>query len=75
MEKLVYLKTKLNKDNIIDLKNIVNVKKLNLNNSDVEFYNIDDNTNNNENNNKNKNPLSDSEKKLNILKSYLYIQR
>ncbi len=41
MEKLVYLKTKLNKE-------IVKVKKLNLNNSDDEFYDIDDNTNNND---------------------------
>ena len=71
LEKLVYLKTKLNKNNIIDLENIVNVKKLKLNNSDDEFYDIDDNTNNNDNNkNKDKNSLSDSEKKINILKSY-----
>ena len=71
LEKLVYLKTKLNKDNIIDLENIVNVKKLNLNNSDDEFYDIYDNTNNNDNNNnKDKNPLSDTEKKINNLKPY-----
>ena len=37
LEKLVYLKTKLNKNNIIDLENIVNVKKLKLNNSDDGF--------------------------------------
>ena len=72
LEKLVYLKTKLNKDNIIDLENIVNVKKLNLNNSDDEFYDIYDNTNNDDNNNNNndKNPLSDSEKKIKNLKPF-----
>ena len=37
LSKLIYLKTKLTKDNTIDIQNIVNVKKLHLNDQNVSF--------------------------------------
>ena len=37
LSKLIYLKTKLTKENTIDIQNIVNVKKLHLNDQNVSF--------------------------------------
>ena len=42
LQKLVYLKTKLSRDNTIDIQNIVNVKKLNTtSNNDSDDENVD----------------------------------
>ena len=59
LNKLVYLKTSLNKDGCIDLENIVNVKKLNVNSS-IDYNDNVNQGNNNFNNNiiENKPPTS-----------------
>ena len=61
LNKLIYLKTSLNKEGCIDLENIVNVKKLNANSS-IEYNENINQGNNNFNNNiiENKPPTSHS---------------
>ena len=41
IQRLVYLKTKLSRDNTIDIQNIVNVKKLNTTSSESDDENVD----------------------------------